>query len=138
MRLRMIRRLPRQLNPLAMNKTQSIIFCGTECKCKNRCEGFFPHDKDLKTGCKNACRSGADIQSRDQYLLEFVGEETAIDVFNTDPDKTNDVSRCTRPGSELDPVCNPKLLEPKNYTWAYVLGGVVIVALIIVVIRKMR
>lgn len=114
------------------------LFCGKECQCKNRCEGFFPQSKELQKGCKNACRSGYDVQSREDYLLNFVGETESIENFNTDPDTTNNITRCSLPGAELDPVCNPGLLKAKNYTWAYVAGGIIIISLVVVIIRRMR
>ncbi len=78
------------------------------------------------------------MQSKEDYLLNFVGETEAIDNFNIDPDPTNNTSRCSLPGAELDPVCNPSLLKAKNYTWAYLAGGIIIISLVVVLIRRKR
>ncbi len=114
------------------------IFCGTECECKFRCEAFFPQSKELQKGCKDACRSGYNVQSKEDYLINFVGEKESIENFDIDPDKNNEVSRCSLPGAQFDPVCNPDLLKKPNYTWAYAAGGIVILVLVIFLIRRKK
>lgn len=111
------------------------IFCGKKCKCKRRCESFFPYSRSLREGCRDACKSGIDIRSKEQYIQNHVGEIIANDQYGIDIDPTNQINICNTPQGALDPACNPKLNEAPNNT-PFILAGVGVILVLIIAIVK--
>lgn len=62
------------------------LFCGKVCKCKNRCESYFPGIPFLIDACKSACK-GDSSMNRDKFLCSgnFVDQQSIILQLGYDP-----------------------------------------------------
>lgn len=41
------------------------LFCWKRCQCRKRCDGFFPHNIQLREGCRSMCSDTKDVQPED-------------------------------------------------------------------------
>jgi hypothetical protein len=45
-----------------------VIHSKSTCDQVRKCEGWFPHDKGARKGCKDAAKGGEIFSSKDDYL----------------------------------------------------------------------
>jgi len=78
------------------------------------CKAAFPANPHLERGCINACKSEPRPVDSQDYLLNFIDEQSAITNLGFDPNPQNDFDVCSLPGAELNPVCNPEARQGIN------------------------
>jgi hypothetical protein len=49
--------------------------------CKAKCSAWFPGNYTLEQGCRSACGTGARLESRCDYLDEYVGSDVALSLY---------------------------------------------------------
>lgn len=68
------------------------LFCGKQCKCKNRCDSYFPGQPTLRDACREACKANKNLD-RNTFLCSgnYVDQRAVMLSLGYDPCLGDDI-----------------------------------------------